>query len=328
MSVQIWEKAARGRSADLDEQIERGEFGAAPRVARRARARARAGSTRRRRRSSARPATRSTRSRTSRISAPSTARASPPRPAGPGLREPPARLGQVLRQHLHVRKHRHEVRVAGPARHDVQVDVVDHAGAGDPPEVPADVVPLRRVDLSQRTHAGGGTAGAARALPPQRARRTRRCGRTGATMKWPDEYGYLFSRAIACSPRCTTSRSSSSPATAMQKTQPGSSSADLMYSRRQGAHSCFTRPSLERLIRGFDRNRFRLDPGAQRGEEHHRPDHRQNHDQGRGEEDRLESEHVVSGTGHSRLRLRGPESFWRPATGSASRRRSGRPRPR
>src|SRR5438128_8126745 len=120
--------------------------------------------------------------------------------------------------------------------------------------------------------------------------------RTGATMKWPDEYGYLFSSAIALSPRCTTSRSSSSPSTAAQKTHPGSSSADLMYSRRQGAHSCFTRPSLERLIGGLDRNGFRLDPGAQRGEEHHRPDHGQDHDQRGGEKDRLESEHVGSGT--------------------------------
>ena len=34
-------------------------------------------------------------------------------------------------QHLHVGEHGHEVRVARPARHDVQVDVVDHARAGD-----------------------------------------------------------------------------------------------------------------------------------------------------------------------------------------------------
>src|ERR1700694_3394806 len=132
--------------------------------------------------------------------------------------------------------------------------------------------------------------------------------RIGATMKWPDEYGYLFSSAIARRPRWITSRSSSSPVTAAQKTQPGSSSAALMYSRRQGAHRCFTRPSLERLIHGFDRNGFRLDPGAQRGEEHHRPDHCQDHEQGGGEEDRLESEHVGSGACHSRLRLLGPES--------------------
>src|SRR6266508_3528623 len=134
--------------------------------------------------------------------------------------------------------------------------------------------------------------------------------RTGATMKWPDEYGYLFSSAMAFSPRCTTSRSSSSPSTAMQKTHPGSSSADLMYSRRQGAHSCFTRPSLERLIRGFDRSSFRLDPGTKRGEEHHRPDHGQDHDQRRSEEDRLECQHVGRRTSHPRFRLRGPESFW------------------
>ena len=157
MSVQIWEKALED-VPDLEDQIERGEFarcagGSASTCTRTA------GSSRRRRRSSARPGTGSTRSRISRISAPSTARAWPPsRGRDPGVREPAARLGQVLRQHLHVREHRHEVRVAGPARHDVQVDVVDHAGAGDPAEVPADVVPLRRVELCQRAHAGGGQA--------------------------------------------------------------------------------------------------------------------------------------------------------------------------
>src|SRR3989442_7698367 len=133
--------------------------------------------------------------------------------------------------------------------------------------------------------------------------------RTGATMKWPEEYGYLFSSAMAFWPRRMTSCSSSSPATAAQKTQPASSSADLMYSRRHGAHSCFTRPSLERVIRGLDRDGFRIGPGAQRGEQHHRPDHGQDHEQGGGEEDRLESEHVVSGTRRSRLRLLGSDSF-------------------
>src|SRR5438034_1535800 len=147
--------------------------------------------------------------------------------------------------------------------------------------------------------------------------------RTGATMKWPDEYGYLFSRAIAFSLRCTTSRSSSSPATAAQKTQPASSSADLMYSRRQGAHSCFTRPSLERLIRGLDREGFRRDPGAQRGEEHQGPDHGHGHEQGGGEEELLESNHLGGGTC--------PHDFAyvlrRPSTGSSSRPRSDPRRP-
>src|SRR6267378_8531146 len=99
---------------------------------------------------------------------------------------------------------------------------------------------------------------------------------------------------IACCPRRTTRRSSSSPSTAAQKTHPASSSADLMYSRRQGAHSCFTRSSLERLIRGLDRDGFRIDPSARRGEKHHRPHHGQDHEEGGGEEDRLESEHVGS----------------------------------
>src|SRR6476469_4524742 len=134
--------------------------------------------------------------------------------------------------------------------------------------------------------------------------------RIGATMKCPDEYGYLFRSAIADRPRCTTRRSSSSPSAARQKMQPASSSSDLMYSRRQGAHSCFTKPSLELVICGFDRNRLRLDPGTHRGKEHHRSNHGQNHEQGGGEEDCLESEHAGSETTHSRLRLRGPDSFY------------------
>src|SRR3954453_8484656 len=115
--------------------------------------------------------------------------------------------------------------------------------------------------------------------PPSRAPYSPTC-RFGATMKWPDEYGYLFSSAIVFPPRRTTRRCSSSPATASQKTQPGSSSADLMYSRRQGAHSCCTSPSLERLIRGFDRDGFRVDPFAHDGEEDERPDHGHDHEQG------------------------------------------------
>src|SRR2546422_2813244 len=103
--------------------------------------------------------------------------------------------------------------------------------------------------------------------------------RTGATMKWPDEYGYLFKSAMASRPRRTTSFSSSSPSTAAQKTQPASSSADLMYSRRQGAHSCFTQSSLDRLVGGLDEDRLGLEPSAERGEVHHPGDHAQ-HDQG------------------------------------------------
>src|SRR3954451_22714896 len=118
--------------------------------------------------------------------------------------------------------------------------------------------------------------------------------RFGATMKWPDEYGYLFSSAIVFPPRRTTRRCSSSPATASQKTQPGSSSADLMYSRRQGAHSCFTSPSLERVTDRLDRPRLRREPLAEGRQEEQRSDHGHDHQEGRGEKDRLKSEHVCS----------------------------------
>src|SRR2546421_9614429 len=73
---------------------------------------------------------------------------------GPDLGELEPALGEVLRQHLHVGEHRHEVRVAGPAGDDVEVDVVRHAGAGDPAQVPADVVALRRVGLRERSDPG------------------------------------------------------------------------------------------------------------------------------------------------------------------------------
>src|SRR5581483_850467 len=53
----------------------------------------------------------------------------------------------------------------------------------------------------------------------------------------PDAYGNLFSRTKACSPRWTTSCSSSSPSAARQKTQPSNSSACWTYSSRHGAHS-------------------------------------------------------------------------------------------
>src|SRR5947208_1567933 len=48
----------------------------------------------------------------------------------------------MLRQHLHLGEHRHEVRVAGLAGDDVLVHMVDDAGAGDAAEVPTEVVTL------------------------------------------------------------------------------------------------------------------------------------------------------------------------------------------
>src|SRR3954471_4900257 len=67
----------------------------------------------------------------------------------PGFRQLAACLEQVLRDDLDVAQHRHEVRVAVPARHDVDVTVVDDACAGDAAQVPADVEPLGREDVPQ-----------------------------------------------------------------------------------------------------------------------------------------------------------------------------------
>ena len=47
---------------------------------------------------------------------------------------------------LHVGEHRHEVRVARPARDDVEVDVVGDPGSGDAAEVPAEVEAARAVE--------------------------------------------------------------------------------------------------------------------------------------------------------------------------------------
>ena len=60
-----------------------------------------------------------------------------------GRDERRTRLGQVLRHHAHVGEHGHEVVVAGPARDDVQVQVIGDAGARGRAEVEADVVALR-----------------------------------------------------------------------------------------------------------------------------------------------------------------------------------------
>ncbi len=78
---------------------------------------------------------------------PSPARRLPPfvgyrLPLRPGFRELAARLEQMLGNDLDVGQHRHEVRVPVPARHDVDVAVVDDARAGDAADVPADVESL------------------------------------------------------------------------------------------------------------------------------------------------------------------------------------------
>ena len=57
---------------------------------------------------------------------------------------------QVLPQHFHIGENGHEVGISGPARDDVEVDVVDDAGTGGAPEIPADVVALRREEPAER----------------------------------------------------------------------------------------------------------------------------------------------------------------------------------
>ena len=53
------------------------------------------------------------------------------------------RAGQVLGHHPHVGQHGHEVRVAVPARHDVEVQVAADTRPGDAAEVDARVEALR-----------------------------------------------------------------------------------------------------------------------------------------------------------------------------------------
>src|SRR6266545_4438570 len=70
----------------------------------------------------------------------------------PGFGELAARLHEVFGKHLHVGEHGHEVRVAGPAWNEMEVDVIGHPRTGDAAEVPAEVVTLRRVDLGECAH--------------------------------------------------------------------------------------------------------------------------------------------------------------------------------
>src|SRR6266536_6095985 len=69
--------------------------------------------------------------------------------ARPGFSELPPRLEEMLGQDLHIGEDGHEVRVACPARDEMHVHVVGDTGAGDSPEVPAQVVALWAVDLSE-----------------------------------------------------------------------------------------------------------------------------------------------------------------------------------
>src|SRR5262249_10808186 len=77
-------------------------------------------------------------------------------------------LAQILGQDARLADDRHEIGVAGPARHEVDVDVIDDAGAGRAAEIDADVDPLRRVRFGERD------LGVAREAHQLRALRLRR----------------------------------------------------------------------------------------------------------------------------------------------------------
>ena len=95
-------------------------------------------------------------------------------------RERSTRLGEGLRHHAHVCEHRHEVDVADPARHDVQVQVILDPGAGGRAEVEADVVTLRP---ERRLESRPATRPAAPRAPCARPRRDRPARRRAGTAR-------------------------------------------------------------------------------------------------------------------------------------------------
>ena len=138
-----------------------------------------------------------------------------------------------LRQDLDVGEHRHEARVAGPARDDVQMHVVLDAGAGDPAEVPAEVEAVRRVLRASARSPRRPRRWISSASSSVERPKSPMC-RVGATSRWPDEYGNLFNRRA--------------PLAAVHEQFPSGVAEDAVvrarppaatYSRRQGAHSGF-----------------------------------------------------------------------------------------
>ena len=155
----------------------------------------------------------------------------------PRFSETPARLHQVLRQHLDVCEHRHEVRVAAPARNDVEVHMVKDPGARDAAGVPAEVVTVRPV--------GGSEA----FMPREASRWISTSSASSSPAKSPCAELARPAGARTRTGTCSGVRAPRSPAhadpsssalsTASQKKQPSCASAFPTYSSRQGAQSCF-----------------------------------------------------------------------------------------
>ena len=85
----------------------------------------------------------------------------------------------MLRHHLRVGEHRHEARVAGPARDDVHVHVLGDAGSGGAADVAAEVEAGRPVERAQRRERLRARGDGARAPSRRRAAPARPRARTG-----------------------------------------------------------------------------------------------------------------------------------------------------
>ena len=148
-------------------------------------------------------------------------------------------------------EHRHEVRVAAPARHDVQVAVVGDPGAGDAADVPADVEALGREDGPQRLDRLRPRAGGSRAPRRRRGRRTpSRAGtaRPGGDQRRTGTCSGARRRARRGGRRAPARRRR---AAARQKMHSPPSSACWTYSSLHGAHRRFMRRRLLARLSGL-----------------------------------------------------------------------------
>ena len=122
--------------------------------------------------------------------------------------------------------------------------------------------------------------GSRRPLRP-RSRRTRLRGGSGPPSDDLTRTDTCSRRRTRALPRWITNPSSSSPSRARQKKQPSCSSAPWMYSRRQGAHSCFTAGSQP------------LTPAEEGERAEEKPcDQRQDHDESRRREAEVHAENA------------------------------------
>ena len=113
-------------------------------------------------------------------------------------------------------------------------------GAGDPPEVPAEVEPIRARRSSGAPRAPDRRAGAPRPRSSSSIASNSAMCSNGATSRWPDEYGNCSGARRRARRGGRRGCSSTSPAASAQSGQPVQLvRLDWTYSRRQGAHSGF-----------------------------------------------------------------------------------------